>query len=135
MITLNGYTYYIKADAHKPSYEKQGETRLTITERVDRTDSTKTLNKWSYTILCPYTNVNTMGGLNTIIAARKQGGLLDFIDEENVHYVVSSGTDTDSHKYSTGVYFENMGSPSNLGPVLSSTSYTVEIQLVCGKAL
>lgn len=135
MITLNGYTYYIRADAHKPSLEKQGETRLTITERVDRTESSKTLNKWSYMIVCPYTNVSTIGGLNTLIAARKQGGLLVFIDEEGITYTTSSGADDTTHKYSTGVYLENMGSYDNLGPILSSTHFTIEIQLVCGKAL
>jgi hypothetical protein len=135
MIILDSYTYYVKADAHKPLYEKQGETRLTLTERVDRTQSTKTRNRWSYTILCPYTNVSSIGGLNTLLATWKKGGLLDFKDEEGISYLVTTGADSSTYKYSTGVYFENMGSPGNLGPVLASTSYTVEIQLVCGKAL
>jgi hypothetical protein len=135
MITLNGCTYYVKADSHRPLLEKQGETRLTITERVDRTESSKTLNKWAYIIQCPYTNVGTAGGLNTLITARKAGGALDFIDEEGVHYTISSGTDTTTHIYNSGVYIENMGSPTNLSPILSSSTYHVEIQLVCAKAL
>ena len=121
MITLDGYTYYVKADAHKPSLVKDGETKLSINESIIRTGTTKVLNKWNYTILCSLTHIGSIGGLDTLMETRKRGGALTLIDENEITY------------NQPGVYIEVMGAFTNLGPILSTTNYSVDIQLVCGK--
>ena len=135
MIVLNGYTYKTIADSYRPIIERQGETRITINATVDKTESKKTSTRWSLSVLCPKFHDGTIGGLDTLIIARYYNGPLLFEEESGLSLTdwMASEETNPLFFFGTNVYIENM-SYINIGPILSTTIYKVDIQLIGTRA-
>jgi len=130
MISLDGKSYAVRADSHRPKPDKPVNIRMSVNNCVDFTAAKLAIRTWSYTLQLDYTQ------LQTLIATWLKNEALHFTDEEGVTYDPDgSGSDTPTMIYGIGVYIRELGDFTNLGPILITAKYNVPISLIASKAV
>jgi hypothetical protein len=141
---LGTHTYAVNWDGWSYMNEKIGTSRITLNGYVDRAES----GNFSriYELVCQIKASNsegdgtlespTVGSLATLRAeylkvdAAAGTNKIYFVDPEGVVYDPATGVDEANHYHDCGVYFEAMGSPQNLSPVITGAEATFYVPIM-----
>lgn len=136
MITLDGNSFETFQTDFSHTQTKIGSTDRGLTGLPVRVESGFFDNSYSITLLCTTLDIANLRNSYAKVdpTGTPPGNLLDFTDEEGLHWNPNSVGDG---LLTTGVYFISMGEPKPLSVGLgwsSGNRFTVTINLVCNSS-